>query len=276
MRCDLPYDEVIVDANAQRLKQVLLNLVGNAIKYSPAGAEVAITVERACDMRARIHVSDTGAGIPAEQLERAFAPFERLGARREVEGTGLGLPLSRNLVQAMAGTLTAESGPGGSTFTVDLPLAPSAATLEPRLVHRAATRTEGAGGRLRRVLYIEDNASNVELLDQLVSAREDLELHAASRGDAGIELARRVRPDVVVLDLHLPDTTGDAVLAQLRADDETADVPVIVVTADVTGDHEQRLLAAGASTYMTKPLDLGRFAAALDRALARAGAPLER
>jgi CheY-like chemotaxis protein len=222
-------------------------------------------------MRARIHVSDTGPGIPAEQLERAFAPFERLGARRDVEGTGLGLPLSRNLVQAMAGTLTAESSPGGSTFTVDLPLAASAATGE-RLVHRVATAADGAGGRLSRILYIEDNASNVELLDQLVSGRGDLELHAASRGDAGIELARRVRPDVVVLDLHLPDTTGDAVLAQLRADEETADVPVIVVTADVTGDHEQRLLAAGASAYMTKPLDLVRFAAALDRALARAGA----
>jgi PAS domain S-box-containing protein len=271
VRCDLPGDEVVVDANAQRLKQVLLNLVANAIKYSAPGAEVAITVERACEMRARIHVSDTGPGIPPEQLERAFAPFERLGARRDVEGTGLGLPLSRNLVQALAGTLTAESGPGGSTFTVDLPQAASAATGDPRLVHRAATSGDGTAGRpRRRVLYIEDNASNVELLDQLVSGREDLELHAASRGDAGIELARRIRPDVVVLDLHLPDTTGEAVLAQLRAGDETADVPVIVVTADVTGDHEQRLLATGASAYMTKPLDLGRFAAALDRALARA------
>ena len=272
MRCDLPENDVVVDANGQRLKQVLLNLVGNAIKYSSPGAEVAITVERGYEMRARIHVSDTGPGIPDEELERAFAPFERLGARREIEGTGLGLPLSRNLVQAMAGTLTADSGPGGSTFTVDLPLAASAATEEPRLVHRAAMPAAGAAGRVRRVLYIEDNASNVELLDRVVAARDDLELHAASRGDAGIELARRVHPDVVVLDLHLPDTSGDAVLAQLRADDETADVPVIVVTADVTGDHEQRLLAAGASDYMTKPLDLGRFGAGLDRALARTGA----
>jgi PAS domain S-box-containing protein len=272
MRCDLSEHEVVVGANGQRLKQVLLNLVGNAIKYSPAGAEVAVTIERGCEMRARIHVSDTGPGIPGEDLERAFAPFERLGARRDTEGTGLGLPLSRNLVQAMAGTLTADSGPGGSTFTVDLPLAASAATEEPRLVHRAAPHTAGAGERVRRILYVEDNASNVELLDRLVAGRDDLELHAASRGDAGIELARRIHPDVVVLDLHLPDTTGDAVLAQLRADDETADVPVIVVTADVTGDHEQRLLAAGASAFMTKPLDLGRFGAALDRALARAGA----
>jgi CheY-like chemotaxis protein len=272
MCCDLPEDDVVVEANAQRLKQVLLNLVANAIKYSPSGAEVAIAIERACEMRARIHVSDTGPGIPAEQLERAFAPFERLGVRRDVEGTGLGLPLSRNLAQAMGGTLTAESGAGGSTFTVDLPLAAPGATGPPQVVHHAATPAADAGGRMRRILYIEDNASNVALLDQLVSARDDLELHAATRGDAGIELARRTRPDVVVLDLHLPDTTGDAVLAQLRADDATADVPVIVVTADVTGDHEQRLLAAGASAYMTKPLDLGRFGAALDRALSRAGA----
>ena len=172
----------------------------------------------------------------------------------------------------MAGTLTAESGSGGSTFSVDLPLAASAALGEPRLVHRAAAPAANGNGRVHRILYIEDNASNVELLDRLVLTREDLELHAASRGDAGIELARRMRPDVVVLDLHLPDTTGDVVLAQLRDDEATAHVPVIVVTADVTGDHEQRLLAAGATAYMTKPLDLGRFAAALDRALGRARA----
>jgi PAS domain S-box-containing protein len=273
VRCDLPPGEVVVEANGQRLKQVLLNLLANAIKYSPRGSEVAIAVERVCDMRARIHVSDTGPGIAPDELERAFAPFERLGARREVEGTGLGLPLSRNLVQAMAGTLTADSGPGGSTFTVDLALAAAVAAGDPHLVHHPATPSANGDGRprVRRVLYIDDSASNVDLIDRLVAGREDLELHAASRGDAGIELARRVRPDVVVLDLHLPDTTGDAVLAQLRADTVTENVPVIVVTADVTGEHEQRLLAAGATAYMAKPLDLTRFAAALDRALARAG-----
>ena len=271
MRCDLPDDELVVNANAQRLKQVLLNLVANAIKYSPSGAEVAIKVERA-RKRALIHVCDTGPGIPDEQLERAFAPFERLGARRDVEGTGLGLPLSRNLVQAMSGRLTAVSGPGGSTFTVDLPLARDTARDAVAAFGDEVAPANNGNGHVRRVLYIEDNASNVDLLDRLVGSRGDLELHAANRGDAGIELARRIRPDVVVLDLHLPDTTGDAVLAQLRAAPATAGVPVIVVTADAAGEHEHRLLAAGATAYFTKPLDLSRFASDLDRALARAGA----
>ena len=123
IRCDLPAVDVLVKASGQRLKQVLLNLVSNAIKYSLAGAEVAISVIRAGDGRARIAVADTGPGIPSDRLERAFAPFERLGAGREVEGTGLGLPLSRNLVRAMGGRLTAQSGPDGSTFTIELPLA---------------------------------------------------------------------------------------------------------------------------------------------------------
>ena len=274
VRCDLPEGEVMVVANGQRLKQVLVNLVANAIKYSPRGSEVTIMAERTCDMRGRVHVCDTGPGIPPGELERAFTPFERLGAPRDVEGTGLGLPLSRNLVQAMSGTLTADSGPGGSTFTVDLPLAAAAAADEPRAeCHAGAPPAEGNGrAAVRRVLYIEDNASNVELIDCLIAGRDDLEMHAAGRGDAGIELARRVKPDVVVLDLHLPDTTGDAVLAQLRADPSTEHVPVIVVTADVAGEHEQRLLAAGATACMAKPLDLARFAAVLDRALARAGA----
>jgi CheY-like chemotaxis protein len=271
--CDLPATDVTVEANAQRLKQVLLNLVSNAVKYSSPAGQVTVSVERVGAMRALLQVSDTGPGIAPGQLERAFVPFERLGARREVEGTGLGLPLSRNLVQAMGGTLTADSSPAGSTFTVDLPLAAAGTADEPHLVERAdGVRPANGNGHVQRVLYIEDNASNVELLERLVARRGGLELHSASRGDAGIELARRVHPDAVVLDLHLPDTTGDAVLAQLRADDATADVPVIVVTADASPEHEQRLLAAGASAFMTKPLDLSRFRATLDRALARAGA----
>ncbi len=271
LTCDLPSIDIAVESNGQRLKQVLLNLVANAVKYSSPSTEVTVAVRRAGDMRALIEVSDTGPGIPADRLERAFVPFERLGAQREVEGTGLGLPLSRNLVQAMGGELTAASGPGGSTFTVDLPLATGGPAGEPRI----NGPDDGAAGvdgddRSQVMLYIEDNPSNVELVERLADRRPGLEMYAAARGDAGIELARRLRPDLIVLDLHLPDTTGDAVLAQLRSDTATADVPVIVVTADVSQGHAQRLNAAGATAFMTKPLDLGSFGAAIDRALAGA------
>ena len=259
LHCNVPAHEVEASANPQRLKQVLLNLLGNAVKYSPAGADVTVSVEGDTE-RARIAVLDTGPGIPADQIDRAFLPFGRLGPRRDVEGTGLGLPLSLSLVEAMGGRLSLDSGPGGSTFTVDLPRSAGASARE---------EPEARGdSRLRRVLYMEDNESNVALMQRLVDRRGDLELHAVARGDAGIELARRLRPDVVVLDLHLPDTTGDQVLRALRADGATSDVPVIVVTADVTQDHSERLIAAGASGYLTKPLDLGRFQDELERALA--------
>jgi PAS domain S-box-containing protein len=273
IHCDLADADVAVTANEQRLEQVLLNLLSNAIKYSPADTDVTVAVESPGDAVARIHVVDTGQGIPPEKVERAFLPFERLGERREVEGTGLGLPLSRNLVDAMGGTLTVESGPGGSTFTVELPLAPAGEAPAAQPEERCSTAEPGGDPeRARRVLYIEDNPSNIALIEQLVAQRDDLDLQAAVRGDTALELARRLAPDVVVLDLHLPDMTGDEVLAALRADEATADVPVIVVTADVATGHEQRLLEAGATAFLTKPLDLRRFDAELQRALSRAPA----
>jgi PAS domain S-box-containing protein len=271
LHCELPAGEVVLSANAQRLKQVLLNLTANAIKYSRPGADVTVAVRSGDGPRVRIDVVDTGPGIPADQIDRAFLPFERLGARRDVEGTGLGLPLSLNLVEAMGGTLTVESGSGGSTFTVDLPRAEKSGDARDAAEAAAAPRADARNGHgpPRRILYIEDNELNVALMERLVERRPDLELHAASRGDAGVELARRLSPDVVVVDLHLPDMTGDAVVAELQAAPETSDVPVIVVSADATQDHAKRLIAAGATAFMTKPLDLGRFQAELDRALAR-------
>jgi PAS domain S-box-containing protein len=270
MRCDLPERDIVVCANAQRLQQVLMNLVSNALKYSAGDTEVTVAVEQVGETHARMHVIDSGQGIPPEKIERAFMPFERLGERRDVEGTGLGLPLSRNLVNAMGGTLTVESGPEGSTFTVELELAPNAddppAVVQPPGGDAAPL---DAGERRHRVLYIEDNPSNISLIERLFARRADLELCTARRGHTGLELARRLSPDVVVLDLHLPDTTGDAVLAALRADESTADVPVIVVTADISREHEQRLLIAGATAYMTKPLDLRCFQTEIDRALRR-------
>jgi CheY-like chemotaxis protein len=171
-------------------------------------------------------------------------------------------------VQAMGGTLTVESGPGGSTFTVDLPLATGEHDEpEPELERRIGAGASADGRRSGRLLYIEHNASNVALLRRLVERRGGIDLHSAGRGDAGLELARRLRPDVILLELYLPDATGDEVLAKLRADDATRDTPVIVVTAEVTNDHESRLLAAGAAAFLTKPLDLARFEAELERAL---------
>ena len=144
IECDLPEADVIVRGNRQRLKQVLLNLVSNAIKYSPEGSPVRVEIERTDDMRARIDVVDSGPGIPDELLERAFTPFERLGASARVEGTGLGLPVSRNLVQAMGGTIEVKSSASGSTFSVDLPLAGSSGEPVRRVIATGSSRTATA------------------------------------------------------------------------------------------------------------------------------------
>jgi CheY-like chemotaxis protein len=168
----------------------------------------------------------------------------------------------------MGGTLTVESGSAGSTFTVELPVAAPPPDANGRAdAGTPAADGDGRAGRRGRVLYIEDNPSNIALIEALFAHRDDIELHAAQRGDAGLDLARRLTPDVVALDLRLPDTTGDAVIAALRQDEATRGVPVIVVTADATHEHEQRLSRAGATAYLTKPLDLARFEAEIGRAL---------
>jgi PAS domain S-box-containing protein len=166
IECDLPDIDIAVRGNRQRLKQVLLNLVSNAIKYSPEGSPVKVQIARTGDMRARIDVIDSGPGIPAEQLEKAFTPFERLGASARVEGTGLGLPVSRNLVQAMGGTIEVASSSAGSTFSVELPLAGGTAEPIRRVITPGSTNGNGRGhmNGHRRLLYIEDNLSNVELI----------------------------------------------------------------------------------------------------------------
>jgi PAS domain S-box-containing protein len=256
---DLPGTELALAANERRLKQVLLNLISNAIKYSPVGADVTVQADRIDDARARIDVVDTGPGIAPDQLERVFVPFARVGTSGTAEGTGLGLALSRGLVEGMGGTLTVQSSPAGSRFTVELREAGSAAT--------PAQQAPAADARVRRVIYIEANESNVQVVDGLCRRRGDIELHSTMRGDAGLELAHRLVPDVVIVDLHLPDMPGEDVVRELRADDTLRDTAVIVLTADVTQDREQRLREAGASAYLTKPVDLGRLQDELDRAL---------
>ena len=232
-------------ADRHRLQQVLLNLLSNAVKYNRLGGTVAVSCEPSSSTRLRIKVSDTGNGIPQEQLGRLFTPFERLGAERsEIEGTGIGLSLSRQLTEAMGGFLGVETVVGeGSTFWVELPLVEGPVDRYERLNTRSKSERDGAPSESRRtVLYIEDNLANVTLVQRIVAQREDVEIIPAMQGRLGLELAREHLPALVLLDLHLPDISGDEVLQRLRDDPVTAKIPVVIVSADATPGQVQRLL----------------------------------
>jgi signal transduction histidine kinase/CheY-like chemotaxis protein len=254
-------------ADRHRLQQVLLNLLSNAVKYNRLGGTVSVSCEPSSSTRLRIKVSDTGNGIPQEQLGRLFTPFERLGAERsEIEGTGIGLSLSRQLAEAMGGFLGVETVVGeGSTFWVELPLVEGPVDRYERLNTRSRSERDGAlSNRRRTVLYIEDNLANVTLVQRIVAQREGVEIIPAMQGRLGLELAREHLPALVLLDLHLPDISGDEVLQRLRDDPVTARIPVVIVSADATPGQIQRLLNAGALAYLTKPIDVAELLGMLD------------
>jgi PAS domain S-box-containing protein len=258
-----------VSADRQRLRQVVLNLLSNAVKYNRPGGSARVAFD--CDEgRGRITVSDTGPGIPGEQLERLFVAFDRLGAEGgEIQGTGLGLALSRSLVEQMGGTLTVDSTLGtGSVFTVELNTAADPVDAQRLAGARLAGESSEQVGP-SSILYIEDNPSNSKLVEQAFASQPAVHLIAAMLGSAGLELARAHQPDLILLDLHLPDLDGSEVLRRLRADESTATIPVIVLSADATMRQIRALLAAGAGAYLTKPLDIPEFLAVVNEHLPR-------
>jgi len=248
------------------LVQVLLNLLSNALKYNRPGGFVRLGAEQAANGRWAIRVEDSGTGVPEERLRELFTPFARLGAEQgEVEGTGLGLALSQRLCEAMGGGLTLESSSGdGSVFRVELvEVADPVLAIE----ERSAAPVQPAAHRTATLLYIEDNLANLSLVETILLSRPGWQTVPALQGQLGVELARQYLPDVVLLDLHLPDIGGDEVLRRLRSDSRTASIPVIIVSADATAASLERLRAAGADAYLTKPLDVDEFLAAVERFL---------
>ncbi|MGH2595353.1 MAG: PAS domain-containing hybrid sensor histidine kinase/response regulator, partial [Actinomycetota bacterium] len=251
-------------ADHQRLKQVLLNLLSNGVKYNREGGAVRIAWEKAPLGRLRIQVSDTGPGIAPEMTERLFSPFDRLGAEvTGVQGTGLGLALSRGLVEAMGGTLQVETEVGsGSVFTIELALAETPVDRYER--ERARHPGSQSGVEARTILYVEDNLSNLTLIERILSTRPDISLITALQGRLGIELAQRHHPDLILLDLHLPDISGAEALRTLRELPDTQRIPIVMISADATPGQVKRLLGAGADDYLTKPIDLKRFLEIID------------
>lgn len=257
-------------ADFQRLKQVLLNLLANAVKYNCEDGVVRVTFADA-GTRLRCLVTDTGPGLGADEVSRAFLPFERLAAdRTETEGTGLGLALSKSLMEAMNGQVGIQhTAPGeGSTFFVELEpverpaqsdLAPSGPAVTPESWELGPAT----------VLYVEDNLSNYELVERILLRAGTVELIPAMQGVLAVDLAAQHRPDVILLDLDLPDINGDEVLRRLKRDERTAKIPVLILSADATHAQVSRLEQQGIEAYLTKPLDITRFLDAIKAVLYR-------
>jgi PAS domain S-box-containing protein len=258
-----------VSADFQRLKQVLLNLLSNAVKYNREEGVVRVSFADS-GTRLRCLVTDTGPGLSAQEVSRAFLPFERLAAdRTETEGTGLGLALSKSLMEAMNGRVGIQhSAPGeGSTFYVELE--PAERPREDDLVAAGpAVSPERWELGPATVLYVEDNLSNFELVERILSRAGGIELIPAMQGVIAVDLAAQHRPDVILLDLDLPDIDGSEVLRRLQRDERTANIPVLILSADATLAQIERLEQAGIDAYLTKPLDIPRFLDTLKGALA--------
>jgi PAS domain S-box-containing protein len=255
-------------ADATRLTQVLTNLLSNAVKYNQTGGSVTVEargVSGRGDTWVEVAVHDSGIGMSHEQLGALFEPYNRLGRESSgIEGTGIGLVISRRLAELMGGTLTVTSRAGvGSTFTLRLPAAgplplPAPATLStdvPLAYHH------------RRVHYIEDNETNVEVMRGILAQRPQVVLTVSALGLDGLDAVRRERPDLILLDMQLPDISGLELLRHLKQDDRHGDIPVVVVSADATPAHIEQALTLGAAHYVTKPVAVADFLALLDRTL---------
>jgi len=263
-----------VRADHQRLQQVLVNLLANAVKYNREDGEISVDCIAVDDRRVRIVVSDTGPGIAPDDVERLFRPFERLGAEQtEVEGTGLGLALTKYLVDAMGGEIGVSSEVGvGTAFWVELLLCDSPANqVRDRLADQ--TTPAHASDVLRTVLYVEDNISNIKLVDHILSRRARVTFMVAMMGRLALDLAREHQPDVILLDMHLPDMSGDELLRELRADDRTASATIAMLSADATPGQVRRMLENGADHYLTKPFDIPDLLAIIESAPARGAEP---
>ncbi|BAE50677.1 MASE3 domain-containing protein [Paramagnetospirillum magneticum] len=248
-----------------RFKQVLLNLTSNAVKYGASGGTVTLTMEPGAADSVRFVVTDRGPGIAPEKQALLFRPFNRLGAEAtEIEGTGIGLTISKQLVEAMGGRIGFETATGrGTTFWVEVPAAAghpaAAARHDGRELSSANIRVEGG----RTILYVEDNPANVQLMQDLVAELSDFTLLTSPTAEIGLEIAAVAHPDMILLDINLPGLSGIEALRRLKAIPEISAIPVVALSADATAGTIRQALEAGCVRYLAKPLDVNALFATI-------------
>jgi PAS domain S-box-containing protein len=262
-----------VRADRIRLKQVLINILSNAIKYNRPEGTVIVDCVTTTPGRIRINVRDTGHGLPPDKVRQLFQPFNRLGQEQGgEEGTGIGLVMSKLLVELMGGSIGVESMVGvGSRFWCELNSVAAPQFAEEKADIGALVKVPI---RLdmppRTLLYVEDNPANLSLVEQLIARRPDLRLLSAGNGGLGIELARERQPDVILMDINLPGISGIQALKVLREDPATAHIPVVAISANAMLGDIKKGLDAGFFRYLTKPINVTEFMATMDVALEHA------
>ena len=266
----------LIRADRTRLKQVLVNLLSNAIKYNRVGGRVDVSCTESALGRTRISVQDTGEGLAPEKLAQLFQSFNRLGQEGGAqEGTGIGLVVSKRLVELMGGHIGVDSIVGGGcTFWFELATAVAQAPPEPaELALLPSAPPLASDAAVRTLLCVEDNPANLLLVERLMARRPDVRLLSARDGRAGVELARAVRPDVILMDINLPGISGITALRILAEDPFTAHIPVIALSANAMPRDIEKGLRAGFFRYLTKPIKVGEFLDTLDLAFERAARP---
>ena len=248
-------EENTVVADTMRLRQVLLNIISNAIKYNNDGGLVTVSCERREDML-RVNIQDTGIGIPDEKADTIFSPFTRAGnSSTIVEGTGIGLSISQSLMDMMHGNISFRSSSKGTLFWVEIPLsstAPQSTDIEAseRKVQAPPLSSQA------RLLYIEDNPSNILLLEHMLLNMDRVDLESCPTAELGIELAKSNAYDLILMDLNLPGMSGFEAFNVLQKDPRTLNVPIVAITADVTSSTQRQVKKLGFKDYLSKPLDV--------------------
>ena len=263
-----------IHADRTRVKQVMINLLSNAIKYNSASGSVYVQCIVSGQDRVRISVKDTGIGLAPEQVAHLFQPFNRLGQENKLEeGTGIGLVVTKQLVELMGGVIGVESQVGvGSVFWVEFACAEPPVLMLDNIDEVSMQRRKASGEPdvQPTLLYVEDNPANLALVEQLMARRGDLRLLTATDGDRGVELARAYVPDVILMDINLPGMSGYAALKVLAEDAAMRHIPVLALSANAMPRDIEKGLEAGFFRYLTKPIRVREFMEALDEALAHA------
>lgn len=264
------HPKLSIKADLTRFKQVLLNLLSNAVKYNQDGGSITLDFQKNGKERIRIDIIDTGEGISEDNLNYLFKPFNRLGNENSaVEGTGIGLTITKHLVEMMGGTISVQSTPGkGSKFSIVFAVGKQLTSAVEDLVISPSKKIPGRTDEQKwTLLYVEDNPANLMLVEQILQTRPDIKLLSAPQAQMGIELANAHKPDLILMDINMPEMDGITAMKKLQNYEETRDIPVIAVSANAMESDIKKALDAGFKAYIIKPFDIPKFYMEIDRFL---------